>query len=210
MYSLFAEDRFFGTVLLDLAGSKDREMPETFARYWIKVSADHEIGTLMEIGPDRCAHLSIYVSLGDKVQDACGPHGQGADRDPVQRDPGAVAWLRHVGGTAEGADAVGGHCRACRCALRRHIRHRGSRPGRAAAFDRGDHVGRRRRARHAGGAGGRHLPGDAVSAGGFVGQRRLVAAGRGCRLRHPGLYRAERAVALAGPDGVQADGGRTS
>lgn len=70
MYSLFAEDRFFGTVLLDLAGSKDREMPETFARYWIKVSADHEIGTLMEIGPDRCAHLSIYVSLGDKVQDA--------------------------------------------------------------------------------------------------------------------------------------------
>ncbi|APE44448.1 hypothetical protein BOO69_14280 [Sulfitobacter alexandrii] len=70
MYSLFAEDRFFGTVLLDLAGSEDREMPETFARYWIKVLADHEIGTLMQIGPDRCAHLSIYVSLGDEVHDA--------------------------------------------------------------------------------------------------------------------------------------------
>ncbi|MCH5373454.1 MAG: helix-turn-helix transcriptional regulator [Planctomycetes bacterium] len=70
MYSLFAEDRFHGTVLLDLDGNQDREMPETFARYWIKVSASHEIGTLMEIGPGRCAHLSIYVSLGDRVQDA--------------------------------------------------------------------------------------------------------------------------------------------
>lgn len=70
MYSLFAEERYYGTVLLDLTGNEDREMPETFARYWVKVSASHEIGTLMEIGPDRCAHLSIYVSLGDRIQEA--------------------------------------------------------------------------------------------------------------------------------------------
>ncbi|NIZ12992.1 LuxR C-terminal-related transcriptional regulator [Phaeobacter sp. HF9A] len=70
MYSLFAEERYFGTVLLDLTGNETREMPETFARYWIKVSASHEIGTLMEVTPDRCVHLSIYVSLGDRIQEA--------------------------------------------------------------------------------------------------------------------------------------------
>jgi|GEM_PF-674202 len=68
MYNRFARDRFFGTMVLGLGGNDEQEMPDP--RYWDKRSGSHEIGTLMEVSPDRCAHLSIFATLGEHLTQA--------------------------------------------------------------------------------------------------------------------------------------------
>jgi len=63
LYELYVRDGKFGVFLFNLQGDEDHDVPETFIRYWRKVIGRNEIGTLMQLSEESCAHMSMFVSL---------------------------------------------------------------------------------------------------------------------------------------------------